>query len=439
MKTINIYKYSYVFFALLAVLCFASCGDEDPVASCNDGIKNGTETGIDCGGDCIPCATCVDGIQNGNEEGVDCGGDCPACPTDERTTFDIIFGGSLDEDNSSNYGIIETSDGGYIISNDTRSFGNGQSDGYVVKFDSEGNMEWEKAYGGSGFDSAEDIVEVSDGYIIAGRFNDDNLYKIDLQGNLLWIKNITFFENNEADRIYSNGSDNFLVRSSSRFVSIDLDGTIIWQYDANTTGDFLLDDVATNTAGDFILSGTKYISNTTNELFLKKLSKEGAELWTATYAIPHFASDCYVSALMDGSYIISYAWQWSTINNDYELTSFKVDPSGSKLNSNSLGYKDMDDLRVFIYDLTDSGDGGAVLLYRKGTDVSNPRYLWIAKIDNNLNLVWKKNLGGDGYFPSSIARISDGGFLIGGYVSNNNTQASDTDLFLIKTDSEGNT
>ena len=50
-----------------------------PCSSCNDGIKNGNETGIDCGGSCIPCATCNDGIKNGNETGVDCGGSCTPC------------------------------------------------------------------------------------------------------------------------------------------------------------------------------------------------------------------------------------------------------------------------------------------------------------------------------------------------------------------------
>lgn len=55
-----------------------------PPPSCSDGIKNGTETGIDCGGsNCPPCpvaATCTDGIKNQNETGVDCGGVCPVCP-----------------------------------------------------------------------------------------------------------------------------------------------------------------------------------------------------------------------------------------------------------------------------------------------------------------------------------------------------------------------
>ncbi|MEL6988226.1 MAG: trypsin-like peptidase domain-containing protein, partial [Bacteroidota bacterium] len=57
------------------------CGSANP--SCDDGIQNGDETGVDCGGpDCPACPTCDDGIQNGDETGIDCGGpDCPACPT----------------------------------------------------------------------------------------------------------------------------------------------------------------------------------------------------------------------------------------------------------------------------------------------------------------------------------------------------------------------
>jgi len=59
----------------------SSCAD-CPEPSCDDGIQNGDETGIDCGGsDCPSCPSCDDGIQNGDESGIDCGGsNCPACP-----------------------------------------------------------------------------------------------------------------------------------------------------------------------------------------------------------------------------------------------------------------------------------------------------------------------------------------------------------------------
>lgn len=72
--------------------------------TCNDGISNGTESDIDCGGTCAPCIpnqscvfagdcdsgvcdnaicqapTCTDGVQNGDEKQVDCGGpECGPC------------------------------------------------------------------------------------------------------------------------------------------------------------------------------------------------------------------------------------------------------------------------------------------------------------------------------------------------------------------------
>ncbi len=74
--------------------CTSPCGD-DP--TCTDGIQNGQETGLDCGGpDCDPCTTdptCSDGIQNGQETGIDCGGpDCDPCTTNPTCSDGIQNG-----------------------------------------------------------------------------------------------------------------------------------------------------------------------------------------------------------------------------------------------------------------------------------------------------------------------------------------------------------
>jgi hypothetical protein len=68
--------------------CGGSCTacQQEETPTCEDGIQNGDETGIDCGGSCAACEqeetpTCEDGVQNGDETGVDCGGSCAACPT----------------------------------------------------------------------------------------------------------------------------------------------------------------------------------------------------------------------------------------------------------------------------------------------------------------------------------------------------------------------
>lgn len=65
----------------------------DNCLGCLDGILNGQETGIDCGGpNCLPCPTCDDGILNGDEEDVDCGGSCENCICfDPTLTLTIQF------------------------------------------------------------------------------------------------------------------------------------------------------------------------------------------------------------------------------------------------------------------------------------------------------------------------------------------------------------
>lgn len=73
------------------------CGGEDCppcMATCDDGIQNQGEQGIDCGGPCPLCATCFDGVQNGTETGIDCGGEnCPPCPA---SCNDLILNGDED-------------------------------------------------------------------------------------------------------------------------------------------------------------------------------------------------------------------------------------------------------------------------------------------------------------------------------------------------------
>ncbi len=86
MKTKKLKMNKLLFSSLIMVsmaMTNISCDDETGTggASCFNGIKDGTETGVDCGGpDCGPCATCDDGIKNGQETGIDCGGpDCEPC------------------------------------------------------------------------------------------------------------------------------------------------------------------------------------------------------------------------------------------------------------------------------------------------------------------------------------------------------------------------
>lgn len=103
------------------------------------------------------------------------------------------FGGN-DEDHGKK--VLQTSDGGYIVTGETSSLGSGGYDLYVIKIDASGKEVWEKTYGGKGWEIAESVAQTIDGgYIIVGRtssFNngdfDTYIVKTDANGNQQWEK-----------------------------------------------------------------------------------------------------------------------------------------------------------------------------------------------------------------------------------------------------------
>ncbi|MEO5357763.1 MAG: hypothetical protein H7844_10755 [Nitrospirae bacterium YQR-1] len=82
-----------------------------------------------------------------------------------------VYGGA---GNDYAYSIIQTTDGGYLVSGSTESFGSGGYDMWVVKLKSDGTVQWQNAYGGGSDDYAGSysIAQTSDGgFLIAGNTN----------------------------------------------------------------------------------------------------------------------------------------------------------------------------------------------------------------------------------------------------------------------------
>jgi hypothetical protein len=68
------------------------------------------------------------------------------------------------------YCVVQTSDGGYAIVGETMSFGAGHFDSWLVKTNSTGHMQWNRTYGGTGWDIAHSVVQTGDGgYVMAGQ------------------------------------------------------------------------------------------------------------------------------------------------------------------------------------------------------------------------------------------------------------------------------
>ena len=91
---------------------------------------------------------------------------------------------------------IETSDGGYILCGFTYSYAAGQFDAYVVKTTSTGTIDWTRSFGGAAGENARSVVETSDGgFVLTGSTlsfgaggSDVFLAKLDNTGVLSWMK-----------------------------------------------------------------------------------------------------------------------------------------------------------------------------------------------------------------------------------------------------------
>ncbi len=142
------------------------------------------------------------------------------------------LGGSLSDWAES---VIQTRDGGYLAggstySNDGNVSGNhGNSDGWIVKLDSLGNLQWQKCLGGSSSDWVNSVIQTTDGgYLVAtvAYSNDGNvsgnhgqsdywIVKIDENGNLIWQKCFGGSDNDLAESIIQTTDGGYLIGGMS--------------------------------------------------------------------------------------------------------------------------------------------------------------------------------------------------------------------------------
>lgn len=182
------------------------------------------------------------------------------------------FGGSFTD---TPFGIVETAENEFIIaaSSDSNDFNisnnKGSYDFWILKISSEGNLIWEKSFGGSEIDEPRGITATNDGnFVIVGdtRSSDQDvainnggadlwLLKISTEGNLIWEKTYGGTNFDVARSISKTQDNGFLISGYSRSSNNDftnLGQSDAWVLKVNNTGNKLWEKFVGGSENDFL-------------------------------------------------------------------------------------------------------------------------------------------------------------------------------------------
>ena len=322
-------------------------------------------------------------------------------------TWEKSFGGSSDDAANS---IKHTSDGGSIVAGQSASGTDdvtnphGQLDYWVTKLSSDGTLEWQKTYGGSGEDYATSIIPTSDGgYIITGYTNSSDGDVTNLNGNTdIWV------------------------------VKITSNGTISWQKTLGGTGTEYSGNIIETSGGGFMIAGR---SNSADgdvtgghglmDAWLVKLTSAGTIDWQKTYGGTGEEGATFIKETSDGGYFFSGYTNSSdgdvTSNQGgYDYWGVKVTSTGSLSWQKNLGGTGED--IAYVMDETSTGEfilsGSASSSNGDVTNAKGSYDFWVVKLSSTGVLLNEASFGGDNADEArAIKTTSDGGFLIAGRTS----------------------
>jgi len=277
------------------------------------------------------------------------------------------------------YDIVETSDGNIVVggySTSTNLTGNpsrGSLDAYLIKLDTDGNVIWEKTFGGSGFESLDEIRASANGGIIAAGYSASTDLTVINKGNFdYWLFQIDKDGNQIWENTYG-GSGLDAVRS----MAITADGGILIGGQSNSG-----------------ISGDKTQANKgLDDMWLVKTTATGVMQWEKSYGGTGHDWAQSIYGLRDGSFVFG-GFSNSGLSGDRERENIgsldawflKADDNGEILWQGVFGgdqsdgevnipYYDEHKKEIYLSGSTNSGLGNYLTTENFGANSD----IWLAK------------------------------------------------------------
>jgi len=353
--------------------------------------------------------------------------------------------------------VQQTSDGGYIITGYTNSFGAGGEDVYLIKTDANGDTLWTKAYGGTGDDRGYSVQQTIDGgYIVTGYTNsfgavnwDIYLIKTDTNGDILWTNTYDGPSADGGHFVQETADSGYIIigyiNSSGgigdvSLIKTDVSGNTLWIKTYGGTGSDWGYSVQQTADLGYILTGyTNSFGEGGTDVYLIRTNASGDTLWTKTYGGTLDEYGYSVRQTTDLGYIITgETSSFGSGNKDIYL--IKTDANGDTLWTKTYGEFDGDDIGYSVQQTT---DGGYIITGEENSYGAPTIGVFLLKVDALGNVQWTFPLveivifGGsaDNDYGYSVQQTSDGGYVIAGLTGS--FGAGGGDMYLIKTNAVG--
>ena len=372
---------------------------------------------------------------------------CVGYTAGDILTWDKTFGGiEADMANS----IIQTEDGGYAMAGYTWSKGAGRQDFWVVKLYEDGSIEWDRTFGGSEADVIYSIIQTKDrGYAVAGKTRSIAsgekawVIKLNTRGNKVWDNTFAKRTDDEIFSIIQTNDGGYAVcgytgakdwgEVDSWVIKLDENVNIAWDKIFGGIGWDETNTILQTEDGGYVVFGFVQSKNEGREdAWIAKLDENGEIIWDKVFGGSQNEEVFSGIKTTDGGYAVC-GYTESKGAGGYDAWIAKLDENGEIVWDKAFGGIEAEVANSIIQ----TGDGGYVLAGYTWSEGAGREDAWVIKLDENGEIVWDKTFGGsDEDVARCIIQAEDGGYVLAGYTESKG--AGRYDAWVMKLDEEGN-
>ena len=344
----------------------------------------------------------------------------PPCPP-ALAEFVRVFGGAAEDVARS---VQQTRDCGYVLAGRTASFGAGGFDMLLIKTDGNGVLQFQRTYGGPGFEEAFGIQQTFDnGYILVGAAREVGstttrvlLVKTDVNGNTTWMRGYGAAGTHVGLAVQQTRDGGYIVTGNTGpvgrpadvlLMKVDGDGELLWE---RTFGgdDFDIGRSVRQTAdGGYIVAGsTRSFGAGLDDVYVVKTNADGVEEWSRAIGGTLIDEGHSVKQTANGQYVVG----GRTISPQFNATTMQVlavriDARGQRFSTDVYGGTGLDE----GFAVTPTSDGGFVLAGRTNSPEFAPTAFdsLLIKTDCRLEQTNRRNNFGQGNVNDMLFAVGE--------------------------------